>query len=117
MSDLLSSRCKRLDVRRRRLLFRCCHRATQESDMILCMFANGFLKSVGGNIAFTSATLDQGSVDNIMLVLAALDGTNGTTSYDNHNITILRPASPPSQTGLDAKTALEGRGNIVSVSS
>jgi antitoxin CptB len=45
MSDLLShDEC--LDVRCRRLLFRCWHRGTQESDMILGMFADAFLKSL-----------------------------------------------------------------------
>jgi len=44
MSDLLShDEC--LAVRCRRLLFRCWHRGTQESDMILGMFADEFLKS------------------------------------------------------------------------
>jgi antitoxin CptB len=45
MSDLLShDEC--LAVRCRRLLFRCWHRGTQESDMILGMFADEFLKSL-----------------------------------------------------------------------
>jgi antitoxin CptB len=35
-----------LDVRRRRLLFRCWHRGTQESDLILGSFAEASLKSL-----------------------------------------------------------------------
>jgi antitoxin CptB len=46
MRDLPSSRDERLDVRCRRLLFRCWHRGTQESDMILGMFAEEFLKNL-----------------------------------------------------------------------
>ena len=34
------------DVRRRRLLFRCWHRGTQESDLILGSFAEDFLKTL-----------------------------------------------------------------------
>jgi antitoxin CptB len=48
MSDLRSSRNERFDVRRRRLLFRCWHRGTQENDMILGMFADRFLETLDG---------------------------------------------------------------------
>jgi antitoxin CptB len=34
------------DVRSRRLLFRCWHRGTQESDLILGPFAEGFLETL-----------------------------------------------------------------------
>jgi antitoxin CptB len=37
------------DVRSRRLLFRCWHRGTQESDLILGPFAEDSLKNLGGD--------------------------------------------------------------------
>ena len=50
MTDLRSSapQHEHLDVRRRRLLFRCWHRGTQESDFILGSFAEESLKSLEG---------------------------------------------------------------------
>ena len=50
MSDLLScaSRREHVDVRCRRLLFRCWHRGTQESDLVLGSFAQDSLKSFDG---------------------------------------------------------------------
>jgi|SoiMethySBSTD1v2_1073268.scaffolds.fasta_scaffold28463_3 antitoxin CptB len=48
MGDLLRNdvQLENPDARYRRLMFRCWHRGTQESDLILGMFADGFLKSL-----------------------------------------------------------------------
>ena len=46
MSELISSRDNFRDVRCRRLLFRCWHRGTQESDLILGPFAERSLASL-----------------------------------------------------------------------
>ena len=55
MRDILSQATDREhpDVRRRRLLFRCWHRGTQESDLILGSFAETFL------VGFDDAQLDR----------------------------------------------------------
>ncbi len=73
------------------------------------------LLSVGGDVLMTSCALLQASVDSILVRLAALDGTAGTTSYDNHTVTITGTSATPSATGLTAKATLEGRGNTVTV--
>lgn len=75
------------------------------------------LRRVGDSVTFNSCALDQASVDNLLVRLAALDGTNGTTVYQNSNVTITGTSSPPSATGLAAKTTLEGRSCIVAVNS
>src|ERR1700739_3782864 len=43
-----SSRSDHFDVRRRRLLFRCCYGGTQEIDLILGPFAERFLADLDG---------------------------------------------------------------------
>lgn len=74
------------------------------------------LKRVGGtvgNVSFTSCALNQASVDNILVRLAALDGTNGTTSFNNRTVTITGTSATPSATGLAAKATLVARGCTV----
>jgi hypothetical protein len=74
------------------------------------------LEYVGGDVNLTGNALDQTSVDGILVALAALDGTGGTTSYDNHTVNLSGGTNAsPSGTGLTAKTTLEGRGNTVTV--
>jgi hypothetical protein len=74
------------------------------------------LLSVGGDGSFENNALLQATVDHILVVLAGLDGTGGTTSYDNHFINLTGGTNAsPSGTGLAAKTTLEGRGNTVIV--
>lgn len=76
------------------------------------------LKYLNGDVFFGDAPLNQVSVDGILVRLAALNGLNGTTSYDNYEITLNAVgASPPSAAGLAAITVLEGRGNTVNVNS
>ena len=72
------------------------------------------LKVVIGDVNFIDCALNQSSVDNVLVRLAALDGTNGTTSYNNHSINISGGTnSAPSATGLSAKSILVLRGNTV----
>lgn len=79
-------------------------------------FGSG-LKSIAGDISLNSCALDQTSVDNILVSLAALDGTSGTTSYDGHTITIAGTSSAPGTAGAAAIVTLTGggRGNTVNV--
>lgn len=67
----------------------------------------------GGNVLFTSCALNQASVDNILVRLAALDGTGGTTAFSNRTVTITGTSSTPSATGLAAKATLVARGCTV----
>lgn len=56
------------------------------------------------------------SVNNLLVRLAALDGTGGTLSYDNHTIDLSGGTSAaPTGAGAAAVTTLEGRGNTVTV--
>jgi len=71
------------------------------------------LKEVAYNFVITSCALDQSSVDNILVRLAALDGTNGTTLYQNKTVTITGTSAAPSSTGIAAKAILAGRGCVV----
>jgi hypothetical protein len=74
------------------------------------------IKRVGGtagNVLFTSCALNQASVDNILVRLAALDGTGGTTAFSNRTVTITGTSSTPSATGLSAKATLVARGCTV----
>lgn len=74
------------------------------------------LKQVGGmagNVVFTSCKLNQASVDNILIRLAALDGTNGTVAFSNRIVTITGTSSTPSAAGLSAKATLVSRGCTV----
>ena len=66
-----------------------------------------------GNWIMTSCALNQTSVDNILVQLAKLDGTNGTTLLSNRTITITGTSSAPSATGNAAKATLVARGCIV----
>lgn len=72
------------------------------------------LKNIGGNFTMTGMKLDQASVDGILVSLAALDGTNGTTAYSNKTVNLSGgTSSAPSATGLAAKATLVGRGCTV----
>ncbi len=74
------------------------------------------LKKVGGtagNVNMTSCALTQESVDGLLVRLAALDGTNGTTAFSNRTITITGTSAAPGATGLAAKSVLVARGCTV----
>lgn len=83
---------------------------------ILANFSFGStLKSVSGQCLINNCALTQASVDGILVSLAALDGTNGTTSYNSpFSINLSGGTSAtPSATGLTAKAILNGRGVTV----
>lgn len=71
------------------------------------------LKSFNSNFVTTSNSLDQSSVDNILIRLAALDGTNGTAAYSSKTVTITGTSATPSAAGLTAKATLQARGCTV----
>ena len=76
------------------------------------------IKQINGDVNFNNCALDQASVDAILVKLASLDGTNGTTSYDYKSIVLYNGTNAiPSETGLAAKTTLENRGCAVYVNS
>lgn len=75
---------------------------------------NTGLLSVAGNFSFTNAKLNQASVDGILVRLAALDGTGGTTAYSSKVVNVSGGTNAtPSATGLAAKATLVGRGCTV----
>jgi hypothetical protein len=61
----------------------------------------------------TSCALNQASVDDLLVRLAALDGTGLTTAYSSKTVTILGTSAAPSATGLAAKATLAARGCTV----
>ena len=71
------------------------------------------LTTVGSSFNITSAALNQASVDGILVRLAALDGTAGTTAFSNRTVTITGTSSAPSAVGLAAKATLVSRGCTV----
>lgn len=62
---------------------------------------------------FNGCALDQTSVDNILVTLAALDGTAGTTNWTSGNVNIAGGCAAPSGTGTAAAAVLTGRGITV----
>ena len=75
---------------------------------------NGFsfpsLKRVDSNVSMANCSLDETSVNYILMLLASLDGTNGTTSYDNHVVNLSGGSNAiPTGDGLTAIATLEGR--------
>lgn len=67
-----------------------------------------------GNFTATTCALTQVTVDNILVKLAALNGTGGTVSYDNKTVNLSGGTNAtPSATGLAAKAVLQARGCTV----
>lgn len=87
------------------------------SEEITSITWNSGLKKIGGLVSLEGAgKLAQASVDHILVRLAALNGTGGTTSFDNKTVDLSGGTNAsPSATGLTAKATLEGRGNTVTV--
>lgn len=84
----------------------------------VCSFTLGStLKRVGGTGGNVGANpngyLNEASVDNILIRLAALDGTNGTTAFSNRIVDLGGNNSAPSAAGLTAKATLVARGCTV----
>lgn len=71
------------------------------------------LKRVEGSVVLSSCALLVASVDSILVRLAALDGTGGTTAYSSKTVTITGTSATPSATGLSAKSTLVARGCTV----
>ena len=61
------------------------------------------------NFVTTSNSLDQASVDNILISFAALDGYNGTAFFGGRTVTITGGSATPSAAGLAAKAILVSR--------
>jgi len=63
------------------------------------------------SISMANGSFNQATVDNWFIMLASLDGTNGTISANNGSLYIYGGStSAPSQAGLDAKNILLTRG-------
>lgn len=75
---------------------------------------NPDLKEVQGDVYIT-AGLNTQSLDNLLSILAGLDGTNGTTVFENSTIGLTVPEL--SNAALAAVTILQGRGCTVDISS
>lgn len=76
----------------------------------------GTIKKIGGNFSITGAALSEASVDYYLMLLAGLDGSGGTTVFENVTVDLSGGTSaPPSGDGLAAKAVLEGRGCTVTV--
>ena len=71
------------------------------------------LRRVNGNVILTSCALLVASVDDLLVRLAALDGTGLTTAYSSKTVTITGTSATPSATGLAAKATLVARGCTV----
>ena len=90
MSHLPSgaSRLEHPEVRRRRLLFRCWHRGTQESDLILGTFAESSLKSLdNAQLDRFETLLDCNDPDLFDWIFA---GTAPPAEYDHDVMSLLR---------------------------
>lgn len=80
----------------------------------------GTLKNFGNSysppyISLYTNALNEASVDGVLVLLASLDGTNGTTTASNGSIRLEGGSNAaPSQTGLDAKATLLARGFTIS---
>jgi len=75
----------------------------------------GILLNVAGNVTVSNQSLNSTSVNNILINLAALDGTGGTTLYGAGRTVTLNGGTnaAPSGAGATAKTTLQGRGVTV----
>jgi hypothetical protein len=67
------------------------------------------LKYFEDQFVTTSNSLNQASVDNILISLAALDGSGSTIIYTGKTVTITGGAATPSAAGLAAKATLVAR--------
>jgi hypothetical protein len=70
------------------------------------------LKQINGSI-YIDCALSVVAVDALLIRLAALNGSGGTTAFSNLSVTLAGVSSPPSAAGLGAKNTLMGRGCAV----
>lgn len=67
-----------------------------------------------GSVSIQNAALTQASVDGILVSLSLLNGTNGTTLYQNQTISLQGgTSSAPSSIGIAARNILLGNGNEI----
>lgn len=70
-------------------------------------------KCVNGDVLITGAAVSSFMVDQLLIALAAMNGTSGTVAYSNRTVTITGASEAPGVDGLAAKVTLEGRGCTV----
>jgi len=74
------------------------------------------LKEVRESAYFHNNALSETTVDALLALFVSLDGTDGTTLWENRTISLDGGTNaPPSATGLTHKATLEGRGCTVNV--
>ena len=74
------------------------------------------LLRVDGDFIASGNALTESAVDYILAKLVSLDGTDGTTLWENLTLTLTGGTNaPPSEDGLDDVAILEGRGCTVNV--
>lgn len=85
------------------------------SEQITSLIFTSVFKHLGGVFRLNGVgKLPQANIDAILVRLAALDGTGGTTSYDNNLVNLAGGTNAsPGVAGLAAKATLIGRGNTV----
>jgi len=83
------------------------------TDGLVTFNIGSSLKSVTKNVTFTSCALNVTSVNNLLIALAALNGTGGTTLYTGNTVTITGTSATPTGAGLTAKATLIAAGNTV----
>lgn len=67
------------------------------------------LKSITGNVVISSCALNVTAVNALLVSLAALDGTGGTTAFSSRTVTITGTSATPTGVGVTAKATLVAR--------
>jgi hypothetical protein len=87
---------------------------TNNSSLTSVGYNTSYFKGVSGQIIWTGNAFTQATVDNLLVNVAAMDGTNGKFLYSNNTINLSGGTnSTPSATGLAAKATLVSRGCTV----
>jgi hypothetical protein len=87
---------------------------TNNASLTIVGYNAAFLKGISGSITWTGNAFTQSTVDNLLVNVAAMDGTNGKFLYSNNSINLSGgTSSAPSATGLAAKATLVARGCTV----
>lgn len=84
-----------------------------QTDALTTFTIGASLKTVTGDVIIESCALNQSSVDGLLERLASLNGSSGTTVYQNQTVTITGTSSAPSSAGAAAVVTLQGRGCTV----
>jgi len=83
------------------------------TDALTTWLCPSTLMEVFAGVKMTGPALDEASVDSWLVRLAALDGTAGTTLFENQIVTITGTSAAPSATGAAAAAVLVLRGCTV----